>query len=235
MTRVNRAAVAVVTALLLGAAPASAVADSAKDTAAEIAQAVVAEPTAAPATDLAAIDLPASGTGDVRAAGLALGLPATGTAQIIGDTAIYRSDESSQAQVAVQAVDGGVRALVNIDSAAAPERYDFALGGNVASLVPQPDGSVVTLDLGFNQTGTIAAPWARDANGKSVPTRYEINGTMLTQVVDHVGGKYDYGITADPFWVPVAVMIARCMANRACRAALQRAPGAINRLYELFF
>lgn len=45
-----------------------------------------------------------------------------------------------------------------------------------------------------------AAPWAYDANSKTVPTHYEVNGTKLTQIIEHKNGGFAYGITADPFW-----------------------------------
>jgi len=44
----------------------------------------------------------------------------------------------------------------------------------------------------------IAPAWARDANGRDVPTFYEIEETTLVQVVKHRGGDWAYGITADP-------------------------------------
>jgi hypothetical protein len=36
--------------------------------------------------------------------------------------------------------------------------------------------------------------------GREVPTHYEIDGTTLVQVIDHRGGDWQYGITADPNW-----------------------------------
>lgn len=48
--------------------------------------------------------------------------------------------------------------------------------------------------------GTIDPAWARDAAGRSVPTRYEINGNVLTQIVDRRAGDFAYPIVADPSW-----------------------------------
>jgi len=46
----------------------------------------------------------------------------------------------------------------------------------------------------------IAAPWARDASGRDVPTFYQIDGTTLVLLVEHRGGDWAYGITADPLF-----------------------------------
>ncbi len=45
---------------------------------------------------------------------------------------------------------------------------------------------------------TIAAPWAKDANGNDVETFYTVNGDDLTQVVNHVNASVTYPIVADP-------------------------------------
>lgn len=95
-----------------------------------------------------------------------------------------------------------MRALVHIDSADAPERFDFPIGGDVAALRPTGDGGVEALNAEGELIATAPAPWATDANGVAVQTHYEINGTTLTQVVEHRGGNFAYGIVADPWWNP---------------------------------
>jgi hypothetical protein len=98
----------------------------------------------------------------------------------------------------VQSIQSGTRAAVHIDSADAPERYTFGVGGNAARLSINDDGSITILDAADQSIGQIAAPWARDANGVAVPTHYDVDGLTLTQVVEHRGGDYAYAITADP-------------------------------------
>lgn len=67
--------------------------------------------------------------------------------------------------------------------------------------MPQTDGSVSVINADPSlPDAAIAPPWAHDAAGKAVPTHYEIDGTTLVQVVEHKGGNYSYGITADPHW-----------------------------------
>ena len=62
-----------------------------------------------------------------------------------------------------------------------------------------PDGTVTVFDADGNPVSTIDAPWAYDANGTPVPTRYEIRDGQLVQVVDTAGiENLLYPILADP-------------------------------------
>lgn len=58
-----------------------------------------------------------------------------------------------------------------------------------------PDGSV-TLVRGAETAG-IAAPWAKDAAGHTVPTRFEVQGDRLVQVVE-VTPETHFPVVADP-------------------------------------
>ncbi len=55
------------------------------------------------------------------------------------------------------------------------------------------DGTTETVEL-----GTVATPWATDANQAPVPTHYTIDGTTLTQHIKHTNTEYAYPIVADP-------------------------------------
>ena len=117
-------------------------------------------------------------------------------------------------------------------STEASERFDFPIGGDVTQLVPTADGGVQALNADGEIIATAATLWATDANGTPVPTHYEINGTTLTQVVEHRSGDYSYGIVADPWWNPFSWDWARSGASRralSCgRRAIRRAPGGAN-------
>lgn len=93
----------------------------------------------------------------------------------------------------------GVQMLTTITSAQAPTQYAYALtlphGGRVKVL---GDGHGVIVDSAGKTFATVAKPWAIDANGTKVPTRFKTDGRTLTQVVDHKGGHYTYPIVADP-------------------------------------
>ena len=64
------------------------------------------------------------------------------------------------------------------------------------------DGSMVVTPRVNNpnrvvEVGSIAAPWAVDANGKSLPTFYTYRNGVLTQHVDLAGAAYP--VVADPY------------------------------------
>jgi hypothetical protein len=180
--------------------------------ASEVNTAVAAIPGQPASKALDRLDLSRSGATTLEFAAVKMTVPAEGAPSVVGKTALYKSAVASSS-VAVQAVDGGMRALVNIASADAPERFEFPFGGKIAGLTLKPDGSVETLNAESEVIGSVQAPWARDANGAVVPTHFEVQGTTLIQVVNHQGGNYAYGITADPLWLaPIAIRA--CVALR---------------------
>lgn len=105
-----------------------------------------------------------------------------------------------ESQVAVQDVgDQGQRVSFLVNGAHDPTEYRVELSG-ASSLVGDSTGGVVALDGAGQVVATVAAPWARDANGMDVPTRFVPDGTTVVQIVDHNAGTYAYPIVADP-WV----------------------------------
>lgn len=192
---------------------------------------------AAPAAPNSDVTLPASGTGlaalELPGGGaLTLDLPAKGSADKEGLTTVFNGT-ATDTQVAVQPTAEGLRALITIESPNAPERFPFPVGGEVAQLVGQDDGSVLALDADGVLVTSLAPPWARDADGKDVPTRYELEGTTVVQVVDHRSGTYAYGITADPWVVvwffvrwTVPLAINRCWAHPVCQRVIIGSTGA---------
>ncbi len=128
-------------------------------------------------------------------------------------------------------------ALLLIHSHEAPTEYRFENAvpdGHTAEL--QPDGSVRFFDADGNESGGIASPWALDANGEEVPTRYTLDGATLVQAIDHEDAAYP--VVADPAWFLAVVVLARLAAPTAaavltacgpaqCVAAGRTAGGAV--------
>jgi hypothetical protein len=99
--------------------------------------------------------------------------------------------------------DGGLQTLLELEASSAAVRYPFDVTMRPgARLAVAMDGSVSALDVDGSLIGVFSAPWAYDANGTIVPTRFEIEGNQLVQVVDHTAGSYSYPIVADPWWNP---------------------------------
>lgn len=109
----------------------------------------------------------------------------------------YRNDNGSSTVTAVMK-DGGVAIHSVIYNAASPHEYAYELGLPIGATIKQFDtGEVIIFDQHGDSLFLIAPPWARDAKGESVPTRYEVKGTTLVQVVDH-SAKFEYPVVADP-------------------------------------
>ena len=66
------------------------------------------------------------------------------------------------------------------------------------SMVVRSDGSAEVRDRDGQKTSDINRPWARDAKGVSLKTRYEARGTTLVQHVDTSNATFP--VVADP-WV----------------------------------
>jgi hypothetical protein len=162
-----------------------------------------------------AVTLPEDAGGAVsvssETASIAIGIPGAGSAEaVLSDTnkAVY-SDVAEDTDLIAQATThGGAQILIVVDSPDAPTTFRFPmsipdgawlnenLDGSVSvyASATLDDGSAVVIDV-----GSMAPPWATDANGNSVATRYEVSGTVITQVVEHGPGSA-YPIVADPCW-----------------------------------
>lgn len=128
-------------------------------------------------------------------------------------------------------------ALLVIDNHEASTEYRFENAvpeGHTAKA--HPDGSVSFIDIDGNESGGIAAPWALDANGEEVPTRYALDGTTLIQTVDHEGAAYP--VVADPAWflavyvavqlyAPTAAVVLSACGAAQCAAVVRTTGSAV--------
>ncbi|KFF30618.1 hypothetical protein [Bifidobacterium bombi] len=95
--------------------------------------------------------------------------------------------------------EGNTRVTSVLNSKEAPERLDYTFA-DASYLTIEENGSVTIYDKDNQISGGVETPWAVDAQGKSVPTHYEVNGNVLTQVIEHNANDYAYPVTADPSW-----------------------------------
>lgn len=140
----------------------------------------------------------------VGASSVSIGLPeveGASTAVELDSGAITYPSDNGVANTVVPFSDG-VQMLTTIASADAPESFSYQVDvpqGGAITLAD--DGTAVISDAEGSPLITTTAPWAVDANGTSVPTRYEVDGNNLIQVVDHTTGDFAYPIVADPtYW-----------------------------------
>jgi len=114
-----------------------------------------------------------------------------------------------------------VRIQTALHDPAAPSQYSFRLGlpkGAITRLTQDGGVDILSPRKVIDKSGTrevvvnrVAPAWARDADGKAVPTRYELHGRDLVQVVEHATGNFRYPITADPWW-STAWKVVKCAA-----------------------
>ncbi|WP_168916505.1 hypothetical protein [Microcella flavibacter] len=118
-----------------------------------------------------------------------------GTLNRAGDLAVFSAEAGYDLVTA--AIDGRPAAYAVMHDNTAPSRFafDVAVDGQPAALQAVGD-AIQILDPSGNVLNAIAPPWAVDANGEPVPTRYEVVGSSIIQVVDHVG--FEYPVVADP-------------------------------------
>lgn len=114
----------------------------------------------------------------------------------VGDSLIYDNLNGS-ATVPLAKADGSVQIVTVIDTKEAPTRYEYQFPAGVELV--QGEQSIAVLDADGAFLGGVAAPWAVDAEGTTVPTHYEVEGTTVVQVVDHAGAAFQYPIVADPW------------------------------------
>lgn len=142
------------------------------------------------------------GTGTSASDGLAALLPPEvdyHTADVVGsDQAVFAGEDAS---VTVQVLEEGVRMTTVSPSAAAPHQFTYRFPGATPTL--QADGSVSldyeVLDGITFSGGVLEEPWAYDADGRPVDTRYTVDGDSVIQIIQphaHV----QYPIVADPTW-----------------------------------
>lgn len=150
-----------------------------------------------------------------------IGLPnadeAGSAARAEGGTTAYPSEgDSANAVVPVQ---GGVQLLSIIENEDAAETYSYPLELPDGYLLEStPDGGAQVVDARGTVKVVFEPAWAKDAAGVSVPTHYEVEGSTLTQVVEHRSvSDVSYPVVADP--LPVILIVVTAAAAIVVAAA----------------
>ncbi len=145
------------------------------------------------ASDGISIDSPTAGD-------LEIGLPfadTAGDAQVVDGVMVYDNGNGSSTTPLVQD-DGSVQILTMLADADAPTSYEYPFDlAPGASLAMTGQGGVDIVEADGIVSGSIAAPWAIDANGQAVPTHYLVVGDTLTQVIDF-DSSTSFPVVADP-------------------------------------
>lgn len=140
---------------------------------------------------------------DDQSAIMAVALPfaeqaSTATSAAAGSV-VYDNNNGS-ATVPVVRADGGVQINTVISDPSAPTTYAYEFVLPAGAVVTSAGKTVLFTD-GEKLLGGLAPAWAKDATGRDVPTRYEVHGTTVTQVIEH-DQSYTYPVVADP-WIGI--------------------------------
>lgn len=139
-----------------------------------------------------------------------------------GGTAAVASEVPGQA-FRVEAAPDGVAVTSVLARDPGPRGISFAIDLPEGShLELQPDGSVAVVGGPATRGWRFAPPWARDASGRELATRYEVDGDLLVQHVT-VDARTTYPVTADPKftwgWVTGTVYFNRSETKKASTAS----------------
>lgn len=113
------------------------------------------------------------------------------------DGLVQYDNQDGSTTVPLVRADGELQITTVIEDASAPQRYEYSVTSDRGRLIDAGDGAFAVVNAAGQPTAMITAAWAKDANGRDVPTRYEQLGDTLVQIVEH-SNKYAYPIVADP-------------------------------------
>jgi hypothetical protein len=128
-------------------------------------------------------------------------LPVSAAAEVTErDGVLSYADDDSYSIVPAMLEDGSVAIHSVLNDATSPTEftYELNLSADAVLTVDESSGGVIGVNADGSVAVMVAAPWAKDANGKNVPTAYTVEGHTLTQHVEVPAGTA-YPIVADPW------------------------------------
>ena len=121
--------------------------------------------------------------------------------RLIASGIVEFDNNNGSSSVPVIKNDGSLQLTSIVQTENAPTRFDYQIKlDGPTKIVKYGDG--LLLFNGEKFAGAVAPAWAKDADGRSVPTHFEVNASTITQVVDHQSASFSYPIVADP-WLGV--------------------------------
>lgn len=146
-----------------------------------------------------------------------VGLPFAESASdaiVVANGVVSFNNNNGSTTTPVVKEDGSLQITTIIADESAPTRYDYQItipdGG---SAVVERDGSLTILNADRTFFAGAASAWAKDTDGISVPTHYELSGSTLTQVVDLSSLNIVFPVVADP-WIGIDLINRTWWTNR---------------------
>jgi hypothetical protein len=135
---------------------------------------------------------------------LTVGLPsevALVNAALSSDGSVVYGSGSDGASVVVQGFTNGVRISTTLASSDVGTSFSYPLDLPKGSRIEILDtGGVLLVGPDGSFLGGLLAPWAKDRNGASVATHYEVDGNSMVQVIDGDPARLAYPVVADPYF-----------------------------------
>lgn len=133
---------------------------------------------------------------------------AAGAPVTLPDGTVTYPGESSANSIVVS--DLGVQMLTTIVGADAPTDYSYEVTLDEGQTLALVDDGAAILNPDGSTAVIVGDAWAVDADGANVSTSYAVEGSTLTQSVDHTAAEnVAYPVVADPVWFAPAVI--RCL------------------------
>lgn len=122
------------------------------------------------------------------------------TARMTNDgSAVYRGNQQST-DIVAQSFDDSARILTVLKGIDSATEYAYNINLPIGSTINKSDdGGIIVFDNQGAFIGGFAAPWAIDSQGNKIPTRYEIRGSSVVQIIDHISSNTSYPVVADPW------------------------------------
>ncbi|MGC4154954.1 MAG: hypothetical protein QM628_18190 [Propionicimonas sp.] len=118
---------------------------------------------------------------------------------------------SSDVEAEVPAEGEEERIAAAIDVVLVDDELDELSDEQIRLLAKIPDAKTVTAAV-TTQVALIEAPWAVDANGRALKTRYELEGDTLVQVIE-TDESTAFPVVADPGIVAGALKLGACIVS----------------------
>ncbi|MBT2502891.1 hypothetical protein [Curtobacterium sp. ISL-83] len=149
-----------------------------------------------------AVTVTATDTETGATANLSAGLPFAGTASTARSEAngiVSFDNGNGSYTVPISHADGSLAINTVLTGPSSPTSFAYPLdlpkGGSVSV---DDNGAVQISDASGMPVGFVNAPWAVDANGADVPTKFVVDGNVVTQQVDTSAPGVQFPVVADP-------------------------------------
>jgi hypothetical protein len=132
-----------------------------------------------------------------RAASIQLNGSAGTTSQVASNLTVT-PNALPHIDAAVKTDATGSSHLVVLKDSTASSNVAFTVTKAGTKLVADPLGGVTLIDAKGKYDSRITAPWAYDAQGRSLPTSFTVIGNVITQHINTHGAAFP--VVADPKW-----------------------------------